>query len=110
MVSKTFYNPPNCEGFGISYIEASYLGIPVIGGNNGGSTTAIMHNFTGYLVDPYSKSCYLDIANYLKILNEDKQEYMRLSKNGKFFVLEEFTWSKNIEKILNKVKSYNADR
>lgn len=110
MVSKTYYNPPNSEGFGISYIEASYLGIPVIGGNNGGSTTAIKHNFTGYLVDPYLDTCYLDIASYLILLHQDREEYERLSANGKLMVSRDFTWSKNVTKISNIVKVYNAFR
>jgi phosphatidylinositol alpha-1,6-mannosyltransferase len=110
MVSKTYYNPPNCEGFGISYIEASYLGIPVIGGDNGGPTTAIKHNFTGYLVDPYSENCYLEISNYLNVLSKDKVEYERLSNNGKLVVSRDFTWGKNVSKILNIVSSYNANR
>lgn len=110
MISKTQYTPPNCEGFGISYIEASYLGIPVIGGNNGGSTTAIKHNFTGYLVDPYLDTCHLDISNYLTLLHKDKLEYERISNNGKLMVLRDFTWNKNVKKILNTVNSYNADR
>ncbi len=104
MVSKNVYNPPGVEGFGISYIEASYIGVPVIGGSNGGTTTAVKHNFTGYLVDPYSESCYLDIANYLTLLDNDKNEYKRLSENGKKMVLEEFTWKHNVEKILEIVK------
>ena len=110
MVSKTQYNPPNCEGFGISYIEASYLGIPVIGGDNGGATTAIKHNFSGYLVDPYLDTCYLDISNYLALLHNDKLEYERISNNGKLMVSRDFTWSKNVTKILNTVNSYNEKR
>lgn len=104
MLSKTIYDVPACEGFGISYIEASYLGLPVIGGNNGGPTSAIQHNFTGYLVDPYSKDCHLDVSNYLSILKNDKKEYIRLSNNGQIAVNKEFTWTKNVSKILKIIK------
>ena len=107
MVSKTLYDKPACEGFGISYIEASYLGKPVIGGDNGGTTTAIKHNFTGYLVNPYSKECSKDIANYLSILQKDKKEYNRTSNNGKLAVNREFTWKQNVSRIL---KIINNDR
>jgi len=100
MLSKTIYDVPACEGFGISYIEASYMGIPVIGGNNGGTTSAIQHNFTGYLVDPYSKDCHLVVSNYLSILKNNENEYSRLSSNGQIAVNKEFTWEKNVSKIL----------
>lgn len=105
MLSKTTYNKPATEGFGISYIEASYLGVPVIGGNNGGTTTAVQHNFTGFLVDPYSEQSYKDVSNYLNLLKNNREEYNRLSKNGIFMVEKEFTWKKNVEKILKLIKS-----
>jgi len=104
MLSKTFYNPPASEGFGTSYVEASYMGIPVIGGNNGGTSSSIKHNFTGYLVDPYSLNCYLDVSHYLLVLQTDKEEYERLSKNGQYMASKEFTWNDNVKTIIKTIK------
>jgi glycosyltransferase involved in cell wall biosynthesis len=100
MISKTIYEPTfETEGFGISYIEASYLGLPVIGGSHGGSTTAVKHGFTGYLVDPNKKNCPTIIANYIKTLHDDKNEYSRISDNGKRMVREEFLWSHHVQRF-----------
>jgi phosphatidylinositol alpha-1,6-mannosyltransferase len=39
------------EGFGITFIEASATGKPVIGGRSGGTSDAISHGVTGELID-----------------------------------------------------------
>lgn len=39
------------EGYGIVFLEASHLGLPVIGGNSGGVIDAIVHRKTGLLVN-----------------------------------------------------------
>lgn len=101
MMSKTYYDPPATEGFGISYIEASYLGIPVIGGSNGGSTTAVKHNFTGYLVDPHAGNTVELIADYIKLLSTNSVEYSRISDNGKKMVIDEFTWDRHASKLID---------
>ena len=101
MMSKTYYDPPATEGFGISYIEASYLGIPVIGGSNGGSTTAVKHNFTGYLVDPHAGNTVELIADYITLLSTNSVEYSRISDNGKKMVIDEFTWDRHASKLID---------
>ncbi len=42
----------DCEGSPLVFIEASASGMPVIGGLEGGASTAIEDGITGYLVDP----------------------------------------------------------
>lgn len=42
----------NVEGFGISLVEASACGVPVIGGRSGGIPDAVREGETGLLVDP----------------------------------------------------------
>lgn len=44
--------PSKKEGFGITFIEAMYFGLPVIGGNRDGSVDALMNGKLGLLVDP----------------------------------------------------------
>ncbi len=39
------------EGFGIVFLEAALAGKPVVGGNNGGVTDAVVHQETGLLVE-----------------------------------------------------------
>jgi|GEM_PF-3911522 len=100
MISKTTFSPLGVEGFGISYIEAQYLGIPVVGGNSGGVSTAVKHGFTGYLIDPNQQTPEKEVASYiLKILTDDEL-YTQLSKNAHDFVNENFDWGKNSEIIM----------
>jgi phosphatidylinositol alpha-1,6-mannosyltransferase len=42
------------EGFGIVYAEAGAAGLPVVAGNVGGATDAVLDGVTGLLVDPES--------------------------------------------------------
>ncbi|MBN9352228.1 MAG: glycosyltransferase family 4 protein [Chitinophagaceae bacterium] len=44
--------PSKKEGFGITFIEAMYYGLPVIGGLRDGSVDALMNGRLGLLVDP----------------------------------------------------------
>lgn len=44
--------PGNVEGFGLAYLEAGALGIPVVGSRSGGVPEAVWESQTGLLVDP----------------------------------------------------------
>lgn len=44
------------EGFGIVYLEAGQLGLPVVAGDEGGSVDAVRNGQTGLLVDPRDSS------------------------------------------------------
>jgi phosphatidylinositol alpha-1,6-mannosyltransferase len=46
------YMDERVEGFGISLVEASASGLPVIAGNSGGVADAVRDEVTGILVDP----------------------------------------------------------
>jgi glycosyltransferase involved in cell wall biosynthesis len=100
MISKTLWEILATEGFGISYAEASYLGIPVICGKDGGGTLAVQNNFTGFWIDPNKNNCVSEISNKINLLANDIGEYERVSKNGKLYVSREFSWSKNVSSIL----------
>ena len=42
----------NVEGFGISFVEASASGIPVVAGDSGGVRSAVRDGETGWVVGP----------------------------------------------------------
>lgn len=50
--SDLYVMPSKKEGFGITFIEAMYFGLPVIGGNRDGSVDALLNGKLGLLVDP----------------------------------------------------------
>ena len=84
------------EGFGISFIEAAQLGIPSIGGKDGGASDAIIHKKTGLICDGNNlEEVY---SNINEILSQNK--YIEYGKAAKEFS-KEFIWS-------NIVKKYNS--
>jgi phosphatidylinositol alpha-1,6-mannosyltransferase len=51
-LADVYVMPSRGEGFGIAYIEAAACGVPVVGGNAGGSREALLNGRLGRLVDP----------------------------------------------------------
>ena len=98
-VMPSVIHKTSVEGFGIAYIEAAQLGVPSIGGKDGGAADAIDHGKTGLICDGNNLD---DIYSSINSLLENKK-YLNLGKNAKEFV-NKFQWSKIIEeykKILN---------
>lgn len=50
--SDLYVMPSKKEGFGITFIEAMYFGLPVISGNSDGSADALLNGRLGLMVDP----------------------------------------------------------
>lgn len=51
-IADLFAMPSTGEGFGIVFLEAAAMGLPVIGGNGDGSRDALADGMIGRLVDP----------------------------------------------------------
>ncbi len=100
MMSRTLYNPPALEGFGIVYAEAQYLGIPVIAGKSGGVISSVRDGFTGYLINPESPTAPDEIAKRIDVLLKNKEKYKWMSNNAKLFIVENFSWKKNADEII----------
>ena len=83
---ERFYNyayltclPSEREGFGMSLIESSACGTPVIGSNIYGLKDAFVDNYTGLT---FELNNYEDLAKKIKILLHDKKKYRDLKLNG----------------------------
>jgi phosphatidylinositol alpha-1,6-mannosyltransferase len=76
------------EGFGIVFLEANACGVPVIGGNSGGTPDAIQHEVTGYLVDPNDVD---EIAHRILTLLGDPALRKRMGQAGREWA-KKFTW------------------
>ena len=100
-VLPTDFIPPNdIEGFGIVFLEANMCGLPVIGGNTGGVTEAIIDGETGYLID--SKDSVELEERILDLYNNSAKRYL-MGKAGRKRVLNQFseTRKNEIKKILS---------
>lgn len=84
------------ETFGISFVEASACGLPVIGGRSGGTADAVIDGETGLLVDPHNVD---EIAEAIIRLLTDRDLARRLGKNGRLRVEQELSWEKVGQKL-----------
>ena len=66
---EVFDSTDSIEGFGISFVEASACGKPVIGGKSGGAVEAVAEGVSGYLIDPDSAEDFCRAAE--KLLSDD---------------------------------------
>lgn len=65
------------EGFGIVFLEAASLGLPVVAGNSGGVPDAVNDGVNGFLVDPENPD---EIADKLNLLFQDDKLYEKMSR------------------------------
>ncbi len=90
--------PSYREGLGMSLLEASSMGIPVIGTRVTGVVDAVVENETGFFVNHDEK----DIAEKISYLIDNPSERERMGRNGKEMVAtkfrQELVW-KEIEKL-----------
>ena len=88
------------EGFGISYLEASFFGIPSIASNVGGTPEAVQHDKTGLIISDQE-----ELYDALEKLLSNKEKLNQLGKNAKKRAIEEFTWEIVSSKYLSLIES-----
>ncbi|MBD3281453.1 glycosyltransferase, partial [Candidatus Uhrbacteria bacterium] len=88
------------EGFGMVFLEAAYAGLPVIAGDSGGASEAVVNNQTGLLIPPTVDACAEAIA---KLIN-DPDTANRLGKTGRNRVITDFNWETRWESLSSNVK------
>lgn len=79
------------EGFGISIVEASGSGVPVIGGRSGGVPDAVRDGETGILVDPGSPD---EAAIVAAQLLDDPLGARHLGEGGRRAVEQFYNWGR----------------
>ena len=93
-----FVLPSTGEGFGISLIEAMYMGLPCVATNVGGIPEVVENGSTGILVPPANSEA---LAKAIKELLDKPELAKKYGAAGKKRVLENFTADKYIEKLEN---------
>ena len=72
-------SPGDVEGFGLAYLEAGALRLPVVATRSGGVPEAVLENETGLLVDPAAPQ---QIATAIARLARDESERRRFGEAG----------------------------
>ena len=78
------------EGFGISFIEASYFKNVVIGGRSGGAVEAISEGESGFLLDFEERGVEEKLRDLIENLVSSRSRVDKISKQGRKRVLEKF--------------------
>ncbi|MFH1252899.1 MAG: glycosyltransferase family 4 protein [Candidatus Uhrbacteria bacterium] len=95
-VMPTVADSVDREGFGIVYLEAAVHGVPSIATDQPGVDEAVLNNQTGLLIPDGDIEA---LSEAILHLWGDPEERRRLGSNAQKWVLEEFTWKKQLEKL-----------
>jgi phosphatidylinositol alpha-1,6-mannosyltransferase len=68
------------EGFGLVYVEAGAMGLPVVAGRGGGADEAVEHGVNGLVVDPTNREA---IASAIVQVLTDTELARRLGEGGR---------------------------
>ena len=84
-------NEVNVEGFGISFLEASSSGVPVVAGDSGGVRSAVRDGETGIVVSPTDVDAMSGaIAEFLR----DESKRRRFGEAGRRAVETHYNWDR----------------
>ena len=84
------------EGFGISLVEASACGLPVVAGNSGGIPDAVRDGETGFLVPPEDPAAFADAICRLLA---DPAAAKRIGQAGRRAVETYFNWDRVVRDL-----------
>lgn len=93
-----FINPALTEPFGLTLIEASACGLPVVATEDGGPRDIIKNCRNGYLIDPLDKP---NIAEALMHVLTEPKKWDSLSRNGINGVRRHYSWSAHVDRYLS---------
>ena len=80
------------EGLGIVYLEASALGMAVVGGDSGGAPDAVIEGETGYVVPGSGELSVTRTAERVAELLNDPAKAAEMGKAGRAWVEREWQW------------------
>jgi sucrose-phosphate synthase len=95
-----FVNAALTEPFGITLLEASATGLPIVATNDGGPKDIIENCQNGILVDPTDHKA---IASAIKEIIADPDKWEQFSKSGIMNVRKHYTWDSHAEKYTKEI-------
>jgi glycosyltransferase involved in cell wall biosynthesis len=88
--------PSSYEGFGIVYLEGMGFGLPAIGTSVGAAGEIISEGVDGFLIEPGAAG---ELANSLRILNEERDVLIRMSLAARERFLRQPKWEETARQI-----------
>jgi sucrose-phosphate synthase len=96
-----FVNPALVEPFGLTLIEASACGLPIVATNDGGPVDIVKNCGNGILVDARRPS---EIADAIKTILVDNHKWDEYSNNGITGVRNHYSWASHCHKMMEHLK------
>ena len=94
------------ETFGLSVIEASGNGLPIVSVNEGGPCETVLDSQTGYLTEANDSA----LAKAICILSNDSEMRIRFGKAGQENVRKKYTWEQGAQDFLDAFSTTKARR
>ncbi len=88
------------ETLGMAYMEAAWLGIPVIAGKLGGAEEIVRHGVSGFVIEPGDVS---ELANRIQELAESEKLRYRLGKTARDIARREFDMERTCFAIASRI-------
>lgn len=92
-----FLFPNHLQSWGLVVFEAMATGTPVVVSKSAGASEVLTDKKNALLVNPKSPA---EIAKAVKTLIDNPALYRRLSRNGRMFVEQNISWSRQAKKLL----------
>ena len=92
-----FVMPSRREAFGLSAVEASATGLPVIASRFGGIPEIVIHEETGLLVEPEDVEGF---GEAIVTLTENRDLCLNMGINGRKMVENQFDWRDSIARMI----------
>jgi sucrose-phosphate synthase len=92
------------EPFGLTTLEASMSGLPVVATTHGGPAELVTKCKNGLVVDPFDVS---EIGQAFYEIISNKQNWNILSQNGVSGVKKYYTWKSHVNKLIDSLKAKN---
>ncbi len=96
-----FVNVSRNESFGVSILEASSCGKPIVASDIGGLKEVVVNNETGFLIESENVDAISDAIEKLVL---DKNLRTEMGIKGRKFVKEQFEFSQNVNDTIDSYK------
>ena len=108
-----FTNPAMVEPFGLTLLEASATGLPIVATHEGGPSDIVRNCKNGILVDPKQPE---NISAAVKKIISDPETWETYSRNGVLNVRKHYTWKqhaasyvKDVNRLMSKTTATDMD-